>query len=100
MRGYIVNLLTEDQKRYAMRDQAAFYDQPLLNYGSFSRTSSTVFWIKRKHKYKILKNFQSKNNFPISLKITKKYSSKYNDYMSVINIAQNFGHVQNKNFNL
>ena len=45
-------------------------------------------------------NFPSKNKFPQSPKSTKKYSSKYNCYRSVINIAQNFGHVHNKNFSL
>ena len=44
--------------------------------------------------------FSSKNKFPQSPKRTKKYSSKYNGYRSAINIAQNLGHVQNKNFNL
>ena len=36
---------------------AAFYEQPLLSYGSFSRNSS-VFETKRKHKYKILEIFE------------------------------------------
>ena len=61
--------------------------------------SSAALWIKIKHKYKILKNLLSKNRFPQSPKRTKKYSSKYNGYRSFINIAQNLGHVQNKNFN-
>ena len=46
------------------------------------------------------KLFLWKNKFPQSLKSTKKYNSKYNGYRSVIDIAQNFGNVQNKNFNL
>ena len=71
----------------------------------FSRTSSAVCWIKRKHSYKILKKFSSKNKFPQSPKSNKKYISKYNSskwngYRSVINIALNFEHVQIKNFNL
>ena len=61
--------------------------------------SSAALWIKIKHKYKILKNLLSKNRFPQSPKRTKKYSSKYNGYRSFINIAQNLGHAQNKNFN-
>ena len=63
------------------------------------RTSSTAFWIKRKHTYKILKNLFSKNRFPQSPKRTKKYNSKCNGYRSVKNIAQNLGHAWNKNFN-
>ena len=55
-----------------MRGRAAFYDQQLLSYGSFPRTNSAVFWIKRRHKQKIFKNFLSKNKFPQSPKITKK----------------------------
>ena len=47
-----------------------------------------------------MKMFYFKNKFPQLPKITKKYSSKYNGYRPVINIANNFGHVQNKNFNL
>ena len=39
----------------------------------------------------------SKNKFPQSLKSTRKYSSKFNGYRSVINIPQSFEHVQNKN---
>ena len=66
---------------------------------AFSTTSSAVFWIKRKQ-YKISKNFLSKNKFPQSSKSTKKNSSKYNGNRSLINIAQNFGYVHNKNFNL
>ena len=58
------------------------------------------FWIKRKYKSKMLKNFSSKNTFPQSPKITKKCSSKCNGYRSAINIPQNFGHNQNKSFNL
>ena len=45
-----------------------------------------------------MKNVSSKNKFPQSPKCTKKYSSKYNsskynEYRSVINIAQNFAYV-------
>ena len=55
-----------------MRDQAAFYEQPLLSNGSFSKTSSTVFLLKRKSKYKkFLKNFLSKNKFPHLEKVPK-----------------------------
>ena len=42
----------------------------------------------------------SKKKFPQSPKSIKKYSSKYNGYRPVINIAQNFDYVQDKNFNL
>ena len=45
---------------------------------SFSKTSSAVFWIKRKYWYKILKKFLSKKMFPQSPKSTKKYNFKYN----------------------
>ena len=80
-----------------MSGRAAFYDQSHLSYGSFSRTSSAVFCIKRKHKHnKILKLFLSKTSFYNLQKVLKKCSSKYNDYKSVINIAKNFGHVQNE----
>ena len=41
----------------------------------------------------ILNNFSSKNKFPQSAN----NGSKYNGYRSVIYVAQNFGHVQNKN---
>ena len=44
--------------------------------------------------------FLSKKMIPQTPKRTENYSSKYNDYRSVINIAQNFGHVQHKNLNL
>ena len=54
-----------------MMARAALYDQPLLSYGSFSRTSSAVFWIKRKHKYKILNNFLLTIKFSQSLESTK-----------------------------
>ena len=40
-----------------------------------------------------MKIFSSKKKFPQSPKSTKKYSSKYNGNRSVINIAQNFGHI-------
>ena len=73
-----------------MRGQAALYDQSLLSYGGISRTSSAVFWIKRKQKYEILKKILTKNGFPQSPKSTKKHSFKYKGYKSVINIAQNF----------
>ena len=66
---------------------AVLYDQPLLSYGSFSRISSAVFWIKRKHKYKIL------NNFLLTIKFSQSLES-------TINTVQNFGYVQNKNSNL
>ena len=46
------------------------------------------------------KNFFYKKKFSQSLKSTKKYSSKYNGYIFVMNIAQNFENVKNKNFNL
>ena len=52
------------------------------------------------NKYKIFNDFLSKNKFLQSPERTKKYSSKYNDYRLVKNIAQNFGNDQNKNFNL
>ena len=100
MREYTVNQLTKDLKCYSTRGRAAFYDQELLSYGSFSRTSSAVVWIKRKHEHKILKSFMSKSKFPHSQKRTKKYSSKYSGCRSVISIAQNFGHGQNKNLSL
>ena len=87
-------------KRYSTRDRVASCDQQLLSYGSFSRTSSATFLIKRKHKYKILKGFFAKIKFPQSPKRTTNYSSKCNGYRSVINIVQNFGYVQNKNLNL
>ena len=99
MRGYFVDQSTQDQKLYSKRSGAAFYDQLLQSYELFSRTSAAVFWIKRKHEYKILKNFLSRKNFPQSPESTKKYSSKFNSYRSIIDIAQNFEHVQN-NFNL
>ena len=83
-----------------MRGRAAFYDQSIMSYRNFLRTSSAEFWIRRKHKYQILKSFPSKNNFTQSPRSTEKFSSKYNGYRSVIDIAQNFEHVQNKNFNL
>ena len=54
-----------------MMCRAALYDQPLLSYGSFSRTSSTVFWIKRKHKHKILINFLLAIKFSKSLESAK-----------------------------
>ena len=38
----------------------SFYDGQLLSYGSFSRTSSAVFGMKRKHKYEILKFFSKR----------------------------------------
>ena len=47
-----------------------------------------------------MKNSSSKNQFPQSPESTKKYSSKYNGYRSFVNIAQNFGHVHKKTFNL
>ena len=52
-----------------------------------------------------MKNVSSKNKTQQSPESTKKYSSKYNSskhngYRHAINIAQNFGHVHNKNFNL
>ena len=59
-------------KRYSTTRWTAFCHQPLLSYGSFSRTSSTAFWIKRKHKHQVLNNFLSKNKFPQSPKRTKK----------------------------
>ena len=48
----------------------------------------------------ILKNVLSKIKFPQSPKSTKKYSFKHSGCKSVINIAQNFGRVQKKNFSL
>ena len=81
MGGYIENQSTEDWKRYSTRGRAAFYDQQLLSYGSLSRTSSAIFWIKWKYKYKILKHFLSKNKFPQSpmqwLMICHKYCPKF-----------------------
>ena len=75
-----------------MRDQAAFYEQPLLSNRSFSKTSSANFWLKRKSKNKnVLKIFCQKNQVSTFWKSNKKCSSKYNSYRSVINIAQNFG---------
>ena len=59
-----------------------------------------VLFLDKKKKRQDFEIFLSKNKFPQYPKITKKYSSKYNDYRSVINIAQNFEHVQNKNLNL
>ena len=50
-------------KRYSTTGRVGFYDQQLLSYGSFSRTSSVVFWIKRKHKYNILNFFGQKISF-------------------------------------
>ena len=46
------------------------------------------------------KNACQKISFHKNPKITKKYSSKYIGYKSVINIAQNFGYAPNKNLNL
>ena len=31
-----------------MKDRTAFHDRPFLRHGSFSRTNSVVFWIKRR----------------------------------------------------
>ena len=76
-----------------MRGSAAFYGQELLSYGSFPRTSFAVFRRKRKQEYNILKFFFSKKMVPQTPKRTENYSSKYNDYRTVLNIAQNFGHV-------
>ena len=52
-----------DYKCYSSRGRIAFYNQPLMNYGNFSLTSF-IFWIKRKHEYKILKNLSLRNKFP------------------------------------
>ena len=49
-----------------MKSRAAFYDQPLLSYESFSRTSSAAFLDKKTDKYKIFKIFcqkKKKNSF-------------------------------------
>ena len=35
-----------------------------------------------------------------SLKTIKKYDFKYSGYRSIINVATNFGHARNNNFNL
>ena len=56
-------------------------------------TKHFTMWIKRKHKCKSFWKFFRKNKFPQSPKRTKKYSSKYTGYGSVINIVQNFEHV-------
>ena len=85
-----------------MKSRAAFYDQPLLSYGSFSRTSSAAFLDKKTDKYKIFKIFcqKKKKQFPTFPKKQKKYSSKHNGYRFVVNIAQNFVNDYNKNFYL
>ena len=85
-----------------MKSRAAFYGQPLLSYGSFSRTSSAAFLDKKTDKYKIFKIFcQKKNSFQhLQKKKKKKYSSKHNGYIFVVNIAQNFVNDYNKNFYL
>ena len=54
-----------------MKSRAAFYDQPLLSYGSFSRTSSAAFLDKKTDKYKIFKIFCQKKRKTVS-NISKK----------------------------
>ena len=82
IRGYIS--IDKRLKMLLNGSRSAFYDQPLLNHGILSRISFAILWIKRKHKYKILKNSSSKHKFPQSPKCTKKYSSKYNGYRYAI----------------
>ena len=50
MREYIVNESTEHQKCYSLRNRAAFYDQPVLSYGSY--------WVWNKKKYKCKKTLK------------------------------------------
>ena len=73
----------------------SFLEPTTTEFWKFYRISSAFLWIK-KHKYKkILKKTFVKKKFPQSQKNIKKYSSKYNGCRSVVNIAENFDHVQN-----
>ena len=65
----------------------------------FLETFLPFFGYRKKHFWK---KFCQETSFRYLQKVLKKYSSKcckYNGYRSVINIAQNFGHFHNKNFN-
>ena len=74
--------------------------------GSFLRLFTSELWKlcrfldKKKRWFKIFKHFLSKNKFTQSTKSTKNCSFKYNGYRSMITVAQNFGHIHNKDFNL
>ena len=92
MRRYIVNQSTDDYKNITQQGVRQI---------SMRNTSWVIeVFLNPLNEYKIFNEFLSKNKFLQSPERTKKYSSKYNDYRLVINIAQNFGSDQNKNFNL
>ena len=94
MNEYILKQPIEHEKHYSTKYRVAFCNQPFLSNGKFSETCYAFLSIKRKHKYKIiLKNIPQKNEFSQSPKSTKNYSSNYNSYRSVVNIAENFRHV-------
>ena len=68
--------------RYSIRSsQAAFCDQPLLSYGSFTRTSCAVFWGAKETKIRTFWTIIFRHRARVRLqKVKKKNDFEYNGY--------------------